>query len=92
MRIRFILALCVFSAAAQASTSHRVGNELLTAGVVPRELSNCSAGRPTNPVAAALAALPPIAAHVGVAVYLPGRRTRLVSSNGNTSATIESSR
>ena len=32
MRIRFILTMCPFSAAAQASTSFRVGNELLTAG------------------------------------------------------------
>jgi hypothetical protein len=32
MRVRFILTMCAFSAAAQASTSYRVGNELLTAG------------------------------------------------------------
>jgi hypothetical protein len=32
MRIRLVLALFVFSAAAQASSSYRVGNELLTAG------------------------------------------------------------
>jgi hypothetical protein len=32
VRIRFILALFAFSATAQASTSLRVGNELLTAG------------------------------------------------------------
>ena len=32
MRIRLVLALFAFSAAAQASSSYRVGNELLTAG------------------------------------------------------------
>jgi hypothetical protein len=32
MRIRFVLVLFAFSAAAQASSSYRVGNELLTAG------------------------------------------------------------
>jgi hypothetical protein len=32
MRVRLVLALLVFSAAAQASSSYRVGNELLTAG------------------------------------------------------------
>ncbi|MBB6189661.1 DUF2845 domain-containing protein [Rhodanobacter sp. MP7CTX1] len=32
MRIRLVLALLAFSAAAQASSSYRVGNELLTAG------------------------------------------------------------
>jgi Protein of unknown function (DUF2845) len=32
MRIRLVLALFAFSTAAQASSSYRVGNELLTAG------------------------------------------------------------
>ena len=32
MRIRLVLALFAFSSAAQASSSYRVGNELLTAG------------------------------------------------------------
>ena len=32
MRIRLVLALLAFSAAAQASSSYRVGNELLTVG------------------------------------------------------------